>query len=208
MNLPRKKTPTTLSEADVVLDQVHDHLVSCEALRKKHTSTIQELRSRRKELLSRQQSLEHVYALAVKASEMTQAQIRIEMTSILTLAISAVFGPAYSVDVIFDFERGRSSANLILKIGDEVRDPMKECGGGVVDVLAFALRLTVWALSRPLPRRTLILDEPFRFVSAKHKPKVAQIFDTKYVVHGKDFKPNDEYRNKYEKQINHSYFER
>jgi hypothetical protein len=51
-------------------------------------------------------------------------------------------------------------------------------------------------------------NQLFAAATILHKSKVAQIFDTKYVIHGKDFKPDDEYRHKCEKQINHSYFER
>lgn len=60
---------------------------------------------------------------------------------------------------------------VFIRDGQEI-DPMSASGGGVIDVAAFALRLACLLLATPRPRRLLVLDEPFRFVSAKYRPKI------------------------------------
>jgi DNA repair exonuclease SbcCD ATPase subunit len=56
-------------------------------------------------------------------------------------------------------------------------DPMAAAGGGVVDVAAFALRLACLMLHRPAVRRTVVLDEPFKFVSADRRGYVRQMLE-------------------------------
>ena len=51
-------------------------------------------------------------------------------------------------------------------------DPLQSCGGGILDVAAFGLRLACLMLQRPQPARVLILDEPFRFVSSHYRSNV------------------------------------
>ena len=43
-------------------------------------------------------------------------------------------------------------------------DPIDASGGGLVDLVSFALRMVFWQLTKD-KRNTLILDEPFKFVS-------------------------------------------
>ena len=46
-------------------------------------------------------------------------------------------------------------------------------GGGVVDVVCFALRVVAWSLSQTSP--VLILDEPFKWVSMGLRPICGQL---------------------------------
>ena len=55
---------------------------------------------------------------------------------------------------------------------------MSASGGGVVDVAAFALRLSCLMLSKPPLRRLLVLDEPFKFVSAEHRDRIQTLLRT------------------------------
>ena len=45
-------------------------------------------------------------------------------------------------------------------------DPMKDEGGGKVDVIALGLRIAALLLYRPSMERVLVLDEPLRFLSS------------------------------------------
>ena len=47
----------------------------------------------------------------------------------------------------------------------------------MVDVAAFALRLSCLMLSTPKLRRILVLDEPFKFVSAEFIPRVHSLIE-------------------------------
>jgi len=61
-------------------------------------------------------------------------------------------------------------------LGDGVRmNPSADSGGGAVDVAAFALRLSLWSLQNPRSRNTIILDEPFRFLSKDLHHKAGEL---------------------------------
>jgi hypothetical protein len=61
-------------------------------------------------------------------------------------------------------------------------------------------------LKNNLKPRRIIGTILFADTTVLHKPKVAQILDSKYIVHSKDFKPDDECRKKYEKPDCFEYF--
>jgi DNA repair exonuclease SbcCD ATPase subunit len=61
-----------------------------------------------------------------------------------------------------------------VKDGEEI-DPMTASGGGVVHVASFALRIAMWSLQRPRPRETILLDEPFHFLSRDLQPKASEL---------------------------------
>lgn len=83
-----------------------------------------------------------------------------------------VFGEGYSFRIDFTPKRGRTAATFVLiKNGMEI-DP-RDCGGGVLDVISFALRISVVIARRQ--SRLVILDEPFKFVSVEFRPVMAQL---------------------------------
>ncbi len=56
-------------------------------------------------------------------------------------------------------------------------DPLTASGGGVVDVAAFALRAACLMLHRPRLTKLLVLDEPFRFVSAEYQDNIRSMLE-------------------------------
>jgi len=51
------------------------------------------------------------------------------------------------------------------------------CGGGLKDIVSFALRVAIWSLdSESSP--VILLDEPFKFVSAGHRNQGAELLHT------------------------------
>ena len=55
---------------------------------------------------------------------------------------------------------------------------MTASGGGVVDVAAFALRLSCIVLHKPVLRRIILLDEPFKFVSEQYRENIKTMLET------------------------------
>lgn len=103
-------------------------------------------------------------ALIQEAALETQAKLRVHLTAIATAALAAIFpDKGYEFDVQFETKRGRTECVLQLRQGDVTTDPMVAHGGGVVDVLSFALRASFWSISRTRP--VLVLDEPMKFLS-------------------------------------------
>jgi len=101
-----------------------------------------------------------------------------QIASVVTRCIQTVFEEDTDFRIVFEAKANRTEAKLVfVKDGMEI-NPLDESGGGLVDVAAFALRLACLMLSQPPKRRTLILDEPFRFLSKEYRPKMRDLIWT------------------------------
>ncbi len=96
----------------------------------------------------------------------TQAELEYRISELSTLALRGIFEDAYELVLEFVERRNSTEADLTLtKEKNSGIDPMSASGGGVVDIIAFALRVSMWSLNNPRSRPVLIFDEPFKFVS-------------------------------------------
>jgi len=120
------------------------------------------------------QNIEQAQKIIQIVAQQTQEEFQFHLSDMVTMALEAVFGRSYIFKVSFIIKRNKTEAEIALftKDGDQV-DPMTEVGGGVVDITAFAIRVALWALSPSHP--TIVLDEPFRFLSRDFQPKAGQL---------------------------------
>lgn len=148
MNLTKTRNRINQLEADRRLAQ---------SQRDAETIALDEIRERVGVISEAQQ-----IAQGVAATIQQLAHRRI--SSVVTRCLAAIFGDdAYQFEIRFVEKRGKTEAELILtRDGLELPTPLDSAGGGVIDVAAFALRLSCLILSRPQLRRVLILDEPFK----------------------------------------------
>lgn len=126
-----------------------------------------------------QDSLKAQSIIQLVAQE-TQQTIEYQISRLVTLALKAIDKP-YSFNLKFVQRRGRTECDIVfMKNGIEF-DPLSEVGGGIVDVAAFALRISLWAIQHPKSRNVFILDEPFKNINDPkrilHK-KVAEMVRT------------------------------
>jgi len=127
------------------------------------------------EVEERREALVEARTLAQGVAQAMQNRVHSKIARIVSKALEAVFPDPYEFRISFEQKRGRTEAVLsFVREGEEV-DPLSSAGGGAVDVASFALRLAALLLSRPAQRRVLILDEPFRFVSAGYRANVAEM---------------------------------
>lgn len=106
----------------------------------------------------------------------TQKQLEYHISDMVSLALNAVFDDPYEFKVNFIQKRGKTEAEILFKREGKEIDPMTEAGGGAVDVAAFALRIALWNIRSPRSRNTILLDEPFRFLSRELQPKAGEMF--------------------------------
>jgi len=118
---------------------------------------------------------EQVQVILQEVALKTQEEIQYHICSIVNLALLGVFEEDYEFEVIFETKRSQTEASFQLRKGNVVVDPYKASGGGVVDIIAFALRISLWTLNTQRTRNTLVFDEPFRFVAADRQTKVAEM---------------------------------
>ena len=118
-----------------------------------------------------------------------------KIEGLVTHALRYVFEDDYTFRVVTAQKRGRVEAAMLVEKDGIRLDPLTECGGGVVDVVSFTLRLLA-VTSDAANRKMLILDEPFRFLSASYRPRAAQLlrdlvseldFQLLMVTHDTDF---------------------
>ena len=121
----------------------------------------------------KEQNCEQAQQVLQQVAEAVQNIAHAKIAGVVTRCLKAVFGDsAYEFQIIFERKRGKTEARLAFVRDGIEHDPTSSCGGGTVDVAAFALRLACLLLSRPRLRRVLILDEPFRYLSSSYREAV------------------------------------
>ena len=98
-----------------------------------------------------------------------------QIASVVSKCLRAVFDEPYEFRINFEKKRGRTEAQLEFVRDNQGTDPLTAAGGGVVDVAAFALRIACLVLSRPVLRKVVVLDEPFRFLSVEYRNRVSDL---------------------------------
>lgn len=97
---------------------------------------------------------------------LTQNQLKFFINDITSLALESIFkDDAYALELEFVKRRERSECDIFFVRNKEKIKPLDSSGGGSSDIASFALRLASWSLQNPKSINTIILDEPFRFLS-------------------------------------------
>lgn len=120
-------------------------------------------------------NIEHARVVIQKVAQQTQKQLEYHISELVSLALQSIFPEPYSMKLQFELKRGRSEAALLFEKDGSVVDPILSSGGGPIDVASFALRVCVLTIHRPNLRRTIVLDEPFRFVSRDLQEKAGDL---------------------------------
>ena len=105
-----------------------------------------------------------------EVSKATQKQFKEQIESLVTMAIESVFTDR-DFGFMLKFEQKANKIvcePLITEHGEEFT-PKDELGGGMVDIISFALRIVLWTMESPQRRNLLIFDEPFKFTGELSK---------------------------------------
>lgn len=120
-----------------------------------------ELRLASRELRQYEKAREVVREIA---SQM-QNQLQLQISGVSSMAMDAVFDNPYELVVDFVLRRNKTECDLFFERNGAKIDPLSASGLGAVDIASFALRISSWVMMEPKPSNTIILDEPFRFLS-------------------------------------------
>lgn len=118
-------------------------------------------------------NLEQAQALIQKVAQETQGQLKYHIQALVQNALDAVFPTSYIFRISFELRRGQTEVDIYLDKDGSLIDPQDAAGGGVVDIVTFALRVVAWSLSKTAP--VLVLDEPFKWVSAGLRPVCGEL---------------------------------
>jgi DNA repair exonuclease SbcCD ATPase subunit len=159
----------TISGKLVLLDDRKKKLVQVQ-------QNLEQLKRDQQVLVQCSQILQDFYTAAQKASVK-----RVE--SFVTYCLKETFGDdAYEFRIKYETRRNQPEAEFVFVRKDEVGneqeyDPKLACGGGCLDVAVTALRLAVIMTSPQRPRRILLLDEPFRYVSQNYRCNLIRLIE-------------------------------
>ena len=161
-----------------LLDHYERKLGKLAARYKLAKSGVSQERKKLKEAKQQQAAAEEARQLAQHVAQAVQQQAHQHIAGVVSRCLTAVFGEeAYEFKILFEKKRGKTEARPIFLRNGQERHPLRASGGGVVDVASFALRLACLALARPKSRLLLVLDEPFRHLSAEYRPAVRQMLE-------------------------------
>jgi len=138
-------------------------------LESKLTDVIEQLEFQEVRLDNAKKAREIVQIVAQK----TLQNLEFHISKLVTMALRAVFNNPPEFVVHIEVRRNQVECDLLLLDNGAEIKPEDGFGGGVLDVVSFALRITYWSLNKN--RHTLILDEPFKFVSPDLQYKVSDM---------------------------------
>jgi ABC-type molybdenum transport system ATPase subunit/photorepair protein PhrA len=150
------------------------------ALGAKHSHWAQSLEDEEAELVRVRATLAHTQAaqeIIQLVAQAIQQKAHERLSAVVSSCLATVFDDPYEFKILFERKRGKTEASLrFLRRGLDV-DPLNACGGGMVDVAAFALRASCLMLHRPRLNKVLVIDEAFRFVSAQYRENVRRMLE-------------------------------
>lgn len=131
-----------------------------------------------REMAARVEVLTEAVKITQAVAEKVQHQAHSRIAAVVSRCL-AIFDEPYQFKILFEQKRNKTEARLVfVKDGIEIDDPTDECGGGVVDVAAFALRLACLVLAKPRRRRFLCLDEPFKNINGeRYQQRMAELLE-------------------------------
>jgi hypothetical protein len=137
--------------------------------------TLTKERQELKDINQKLKDIAEAQQIIQQTTQQIQNKVHQQVAEVVTRCLSAVFEDPYTFKILFEQRRGKTEARIVFERDGYIIDPMTASGLGVVDVAAFALRLSALLLSRPPLRRVLLLDEPFKFVSEDNMERVGEL---------------------------------
>ncbi len=107
----------------------------------------------------------HARLLLEQYSEVEQEQLKLKVEALVSRGLETIFGGSYAFRIEMKVLRKQAALEFTIVKDLVERDPLDAHGGGLVNVIALVLRLTIVALTPGLSR-TVVLDEPFAQLSS------------------------------------------
>jgi DNA repair ATPase RecN len=127
--------------------------------------------------------LEKVSTLLVKTADAARDAGKTRMEKVVTRALQSVFGPDFTFKIDLDEAGGKPVARfLVCSPGENgtivENEPQDSRGGGINDIVAFALQVAVLVVyNEPKIQGPIILDEPGKHVSEEYVVKLGEFLD-------------------------------
>lgn len=121
-------------------------------------------------------SIEEAQKIIQSVSIEIQKQIKYNIENIINSAIESIFEKKYIFKLEFVVRRNTTEIDILLESNEGVIEtPVNSIGGGLIDIISISLRLAFWALFAKKKNNTIILDEPFKFLSKSFQSKAGEM---------------------------------
>jgi len=98
-----------------------------------------------------------------EVSKLTQQKFKEKVESLVTMAITSIFERDFVFQLCLEYKRGKLECRpIIIEGGKYEREITEDMGGGMLPIIAVALRVALWSLEKPRSRNVIILDEPIK----------------------------------------------
>lgn len=112
--------------------------------------------------------------LLSKVQTITRDKIKNEFEQLVTYVLRYITEEDYTFSLIFEKRGNLQELKFAITTPDcdEELDPLQTRGGGVIDLVAFALRIVLIETSMPKNEGFIICDESFKHLSENYLPKI------------------------------------
>lgn len=155
------------------INKVKTQLATLKARREYLTTLKGEIEANIMEMNETLMNVEKARIVVQNVAAEVQKNLEYRITSIVSMALAAVFPDPYEFKVEFVTRRNQTECDMyFVKDGNEC-EPMDSSGGGPIDIASLALRMAIWSIKRT--RAIQILDEPAKFVSRDLQEKCSEM---------------------------------
>lgn len=150
-------------------------LAKAEGQRETLAKAVADSRQRIDDLTKRSDHITQAILTVQTIANELQADLTAFFTSCVQSALDIVFPGSYQFKMKFESRRNQAELDMWLDRNGEKVPPLEAAGGGVVDVIAFALRTCCLLLSKN--RKVLFLDEPFKFIRGDARTRLGDLLN-------------------------------
>ncbi len=147
------------------------------------TKQLEEQQQKAGSKLERKKHLAEVQALLVNTADNAREVGRKRMEKVVTRALQSVFGSDFTFEIEMGDSGGKPTARfLVCSVGENgeiiKNEPQESRGGGINDIVAFALQVAVLVVyNEPKIQGPIILDEPGKHVSEEYAVKFGEFLE-------------------------------
>lgn len=103
--------------------------------------------------------------ILTRTSNLVHKSIVEKVENIVTLAIRHVYDRDFEFKLIYEQKRNNIEARPVIMEGGDEYNIEEDEGGGLIDIISFALRIILWKLQNTT-RNLFFLDEPFKWTGS------------------------------------------
>jgi DNA repair exonuclease SbcCD ATPase subunit len=146
-------------------------------MKQTYQSLIDEVREAQKHTEAKLQILEQTLFIFQEVATMVQDKMVYHISEVSNLALDAIFENPYKLSIYFEIKRNQSECYILFSKGEEKKeiDPLNASGGGVVDIVSYSLRVSLWSIKSGSLIPVIMFDEPLKNLSENYQNQAGQI---------------------------------